>query len=109
MPMDVPTLRKLLALDPGDPLSRFALGNGLLTLDGSEEALAEAAQHLRIANSEAPEHLATYHALGQVLVRLGETEEARNVLLRGIDRVAAVGEGRGRDLGPAMQALLDEC
>jgi uncharacterized protein HemY len=106
MAMDLPKLRKLVALDANDPLSRFALGKKLFEEDGTPEALAEAADHLRFANEKAPDHLATYHILGQALIRLGRNEEARQVLQEGVRRVAAVGHGMGRDLGPAMEALL---
>src|SRR5689334_5973199 len=107
MAMDLPKLRKLLALDPEDPLSRFALGRKLFETDPTAEGLTEAAEHLHIANTKAPEHLATYHVLGQVLMKLGRNDEARRVLEAGIARVAGVGEGMGRDLGPAMQELLE--
>ena len=107
MAMDLPKLRKLLALDPQDPLSRFALARKLFETDATPQGLTEAAEHLRIANAKAPEHLATYHVLGQVLMKLGRNDEARRVLEAGIARVAGVGEGMGRDLGPAMKELLD--
>ena len=111
MAMDLPTLRKLLALDPTDPLSRFALGKKLFESapeDASAtESLVEAADHLAFANEHAPEHLATYHVLAQVLMRLGRTDEARRVLQNGLPRAESVGEGMGRDLGPAMRAMLD--
>ena len=107
MALDLAKLRKLVALDPNDPLSRFALGKKLFETDPTPEALSEAADHLRFSNAKAPDHLATYHILGQVLIRLGERDEARRVLEAGIERVAAVGEGMGRDLGPAMRELLN--
>ena len=106
MAMDLPTLRKLVALDPNDPLSRFALGRKLFETDPRPDVLAEAAEHLQFANAKAPEHLATYHILGQVLIRLGRTEQARDVLAEGVRRTALIGEGMGRDLGPAMRELL---
>jgi predicted Zn-dependent protease len=117
MAMDLPTLRKLLALDPADPLSRFALGKKLFeTADASaspeanaaDPALIEAAAHLRVANEKSPAHLATYHIYSQVLIRLGQKDEARKILIEGIRRVSAVGEGMGRDLGPAMRKMLAE-
>src|SRR5690349_6323063 len=107
MAMDVPTLRKLLALDPEDPLSRFALGKKLIETSDAPADLEEAATHLAIANGKSPGHLATYHIYGQVLMKLGRNEEARRVFTERIRRVAGVGEGMGRDLGLAMQALLD--
>ena len=108
MALDLAKLRKLLALDPSDPLSRFALGKKLFENDAGPQALEEAAQHLRFANAKAPEHLATYHILGQVLIKLGRRDEAREVLESGIARVAGIGEGMGRDLGPAMRELLND-
>ena len=107
MALDLAKLRKLLALDPNDPLSRFALGKKLFENDPTPAALEEAAEHLRVANAKAPEHLATYHVLGQVLISLGRKDEARDVLNAGVARVAGIGEGMGRDLGPAMQELLN--
>jgi predicted Zn-dependent protease len=107
MAMDLSRLRKLVSLDENDPLSRFALGKKLFEEGGGNDALIEAAEHLRFANRHAPEHFATYHILAQVLIRLGEKDEARAVLENGIQRVAGVGEGMGRDLGPAMMQLLE--
>jgi hypothetical protein len=69
--------------------------------------LNEAAEHLAFANERAPEHLATYHILGQTLIKLGRAADARRVLEEGMRRTADIGEGMGRDLGPAMRALLD--
>ncbi len=106
MAMDLATFRKLLALDPNDPLSRFALGKKLAEEGGTDDALREAAEHLRFANGKSPAHLATYHVLGGVLVKLGLKDEARRVLESGVMRVAGVGEGMGRDLGPAMRDMI---
>ncbi len=106
MAMDVAKLRKLVALDEDDALSRFALGQALFQ-EGTAEAMTEAVEHLGFANSKAPEHLATYHILGQALIKLNRKSEARDVLLAGRKRVQAVGEGKGRDLGPAMADMIE--
>ena len=106
MAMDITKFRKLVALDQDDPLSRFGLGQALLH-EGSIDALNEAAEHLIFANTKAPEHLATYHLLGQVLIQLGRNSKARCVLTAGCERASAVSEGMGRDLGPAMAELLE--
>jgi predicted Zn-dependent protease len=109
--LDLPKLRKLVALDPSDPLSRFALGRRLFeehAAGGPPDPLVEAAEHLEFANERNPEHLTTYHVLGQVLAALGRRNDARRVFEAGIQRTDAVGEGMGRDLGPAMRKLLDE-
>ncbi len=103
--MDVSRFRKLVALDEDDPLSRFGLGQALFQ-EGTNEALTEAAGHLAFANERDPHHLATYHILGQVLVKLGRNDEARAVLSAGVEKTAGLTEGMGRDLGPAMAGLL---
>lgn len=108
MPLDLAKLRKLVALDERDPLSRFALGKKLFEEADGPAMLQEAAGHLRFANQAAPDHLATYHVLGQTLLRLGLTDEARQVLRAGVEKSAAFAHGMGRDLGPLMQRLLDE-
>ncbi|HWE02834.1 MAG TPA: hypothetical protein VG326_10535 [Tepidisphaeraceae bacterium] len=109
MALDLPTLRKLVALDEKDALSRFALGRKLVESASGDDApeLAEAADHLIFANRHSPDHLATYRILGEALIRLNRKDGAREVLKEGIRRVAAVGEGMGRDLGPVMQRMLD--
>lgn len=108
--MDITKLRKLVALDVNDPLSRFALGKKLAETAAGDNApeLQEAAEHLRFANRAAPDHLATYHVLAGVLIRLQNIDEARIVLKEGIARAVQVGEGMGRDLAPAMQEMLAE-
>ena len=102
MAMDLPKLRKLVSLDQNDPLSRFALGKKLFETGIFEEAV----EHLQFANTTAPQHLATYHILSQALIQLDKIEEAKLVLQAGIPKVQSVGDGMGRDLGPAMQAML---
>src|SRR5205823_5892641 len=99
-------LRKLVALDEKDPLSRYALGQKLLEVAQGEAELAEAADHLRFANAAAPDHWATYHVLGQVLLRLGLREEARRVLEEGIRRVAAASPGGALDTSSACHQCI---
>ena len=107
MPMDLTKFRKLVAMDDIDALSRFALGQALFQQSDSPEALNEAAEHLMFANTKDPERLATYHLLGQVLIKLGRKDEARTVLVTGSTKADDVGEGMGHDLGPAMAKLLE--
>lgn len=112
MAMDLPKLRKLLALDPNDPLSRYALGRKLWEQASSDPAnthsmLAEAIGHLRFANAADPRHLATYHVLSAALIAADLPDEARPVLRAGLAKASAVTEGMGKDLGPLMAAMLD--
>ena len=107
MPMDLTKFRKLVAMDDSDALSRFALGQALFQQGDSPEALSEAVEHLMFANTKDPDHLATYHIFGQVLIKLGRKDEARTVLGTGSTKAGDVGEGMGHDLGPAMSKLLE--
>ncbi len=106
MAIDLPKLRKLLALDPSDGLSRFALGRKLLMDGGTAEELDEAIFHLRYSLEKDPSHLATYHKLAQGLVKAGRLGEAKGVLVPGVEKARAVGEGMGHDLGPIMEKML---
>jgi hypothetical protein len=107
MAMDIPTLRKLVALDETDPLSHFALGKKLFEESNGDRAmLEEAATHLSFSNAHARDHLATYHVYAKTLIALDKKGAARTVLTEGIQRVAAAGGGMGRDLGPVMEEML---
>ena len=107
MALDVSKLRRLVALDDADALSRFALEQALFQQGDSPASLNEAAEHLLFANAKDPDHLATYHVLGQVLIKLGRKDEAKSVLQIGCTKAAGVGEGMGHDLGPAMAKLQE--
>ena len=107
MPLGIEDFRKLVALDENDPLSRFALGQALARETDKPELLEEAAEHLAFTNQHDPDHLATYHILGQLLIKLNRNDEARGVLEAGIQKVAGVGDGKGKDLGPVLQQLLE--
>jgi len=102
--LDVSKFRKLVALDEDDPLSRFVLGQALFQ-EASSEVLHEAAEHLMFAN--APDHLATYHVLGLVLIKSGRNDEARAVLEVGFQKASGVTKGMGQDFGPEMAKLLE--
>jgi tetratricopeptide (TPR) repeat protein len=103
--MTVDALRKLLALDPNDALSRFALGRKLYE---SSQNLPEAVEHLRFAHRKDPSHLATYLILGRALAATGDRAGAVAVLESGYSRASLVTEGMGRDLAPAMSDLIDQ-
>jgi predicted GNAT family N-acyltransferase len=109
--MDIPKLRKLLALDPNDSLSRYALGRKLWEQANGDPAhttamLAESIGHLRFATAVDPSHLATYHVLSRALLDAGLPDEARPVIKQGLARTAHVTEGMGKDLGPLLADLL---
>jgi GNAT superfamily N-acetyltransferase len=111
--MTLEKLRRLVSLDADDPLSRFALGKKLLEVGQAEgpagrRKVAEAEGHLRFSLSRDSTHLASYFNLARCLVELRRYSDARPVILAGLERTAAVGEGMGRDLGPALEQMLGE-
>ena len=106
MALDISKFRKLVSLDEKDPLSRFALGQALFR-EGTGEAAREATDHLLFAKTHAPNHLATYHVLAQVLIKIGRTDEARTVLGEGCEKSKGMGECTGQDLGPVMAEMLE--
>ena len=99
-------IRKVLIRTPDDALLLFALGKKLIETQSPAD-LSEAITLLRRAHQLDPTHLATYQILAAALIDAGLPDEARPILMAGIERVADVGEGMGRDLGPAMQAMLN--
>jgi predicted Zn-dependent protease len=105
--MDIETLRKLVALDENDPLSRFGLGQKLSAVGETDEELREACEHLLFANEKDPEHIATYHVLAQVLIRLSLKDEAREVLTTGRQKAAVAPPGMGNDLEPVLAEMLE--
>lgn len=81
-------LREMLADDPSDPFTRYALGLELKGLGQREEALAELTGLL----AEAPNYVATYYQCGKLLHELGRSEQALAVLRKGIEVAGAAGD-----------------
>lgn len=93
-------LRAMLADDPGDPFTRYAVGLELAGL-GDHAAAVAALTELAAAS---PDYVPTYLMLGQQLQRLGRDSETIDVLKRGIEIARRLNETHA--LGE-MQALLD--
>jgi tetratricopeptide (TPR) repeat protein len=73
------TLREMLALDPDDAFTRYALAMELKGLGRMDDALAEFAEVL----TRDPAYLATYYQYGALLSTV-DTEEAVRVIRAGI-------------------------
>ena len=101
--MDIDAFRQMVTKNPKGFLGRYGLGNKLLQEGGD---LSEAAEHLQIAVQLDPTHVASHLALGRALVKLGRKEEARPVLLAGIDAAQSGRSSGGVDLVPELRALL---
>lgn len=93
-------IRALLADDPADPFLRY----GLAMEYAGQGDDATAARHFRDLITASPEYVPAYLMLGQTLVRLGDDDEAKDTLRRG---VAAAGRAGNEHAQGEMQALLD--
>ena len=101
--MDLDAFRAMVAKIPNGFLGRYGLGNKILQEGGN---LEEAIEHLRVAVSLDPAHVASQFALGRALAALGRKDEAKPVLLAGIDAATSGRSNGGVDLVPEMRALL---
>jgi len=75
----IDALRKLLAKDPRDGMSRYMLANELF----KAEQFAEAADELEAYVQDADDEGAAYRILAEAYLRLGKKDEARWALKEG--------------------------
>jgi Tfp pilus assembly protein PilF len=93
-------IRALLAEDPADPFLRY----GLAMEYAGQGDEATAADHFRDLIAASPDYVPAYLMLGQTLVRLGDDDEAKDTLRRGIAAAAKTGNEHAQG---EMQALLE--
>jgi len=93
-------LEEFLAADPADLFSRYALALELEKEQRAEEAIAQ----LRLVIDRDAGYVAAYYHLGRLLVRAGQTNEAREIYRTGLDVAAKAGDRRTRD---EIQEALD--
>ncbi|HET9844107.1 MAG: hypothetical protein K0S79_2300 [Nitrospira sp.] len=101
--MDLDSFRQMVAKNPKGFLGRYGLGNKILQEGGS---LEEAVEHLRIAVQLDPLHVASHLALGRALIGLQQPNEAKPILMAGIEAAISGRSNGGRDLVPEMETLL---
>jgi tetratricopeptide (TPR) repeat protein len=92
-------LEEMLAEDPDDPFLRYGLAMEYVS-QGDDEQAVRCFMELSIV---APDYVPAYHQWGQVLARLGRTEEARAVLQHGIRFAHQAGNAHAEE---EMQVLL---
>ncbi len=97
-------LMESLKAKPKDPFLLYALAMELAGAGRDEEAWAQ----FKILLHEQPEYLPTYYQAGMLLERLGQTEEARQILERGVKLAQEQGNTHtARELGAALAELED--
>ena len=102
MPSDrLDTLREMLADDPEDAFTRYALAMELKGRQRRVEAIAELDTLLR----EQPDYVAAYYQAGGLLHAEGRTDEAVAVVRRGLEVAERAGEDHARS---ELAELLDE-
>jgi predicted Zn-dependent protease len=101
--VDMAAFRKMVERSPNGFLGRYGLGTKIIQEGGD---LNEAVEHLRVAVQLDPVHVASHLALGRALIALGQTDEAKRILLAGIDAALSGRSSGGVDLVPEMKQLL---
>lgn len=94
-------LRETLASNPDDTFARYGLA---LELSNSGQA-EEAWEHFDYLLANHPEYSATYYQAGTFLARQGRREDARKILLIGIDVTGRQGNLHAQS---KLQKALDE-
>ena len=107
MPVDIPTLRKMVEADESDTVMRYVLGQKLLEEDGGSEALREAREHLVFVKENDPRNAAALLTLAKVLEALQETDAALLVIDEAIQRIDRSPDIDGTDLKPELEALKE--
>jgi tetratricopeptide (TPR) repeat protein len=81
-------IRQMLASEPNDVFLRYALAMELDSAGQADDSL-EAYENLM---SDRPPHVPSFFRAGQLLARLGRTEQARTTLDQGIQHAMAQGD-----------------
>lgn len=97
-------LRDSLATKPDDTFARYALALELVRGGHPDEAW----EHFRYLLEHHPDYSASYYQAGTLLANQGRTEEARQVLSKGIEVTARLGQRHAHDeLMDALGSLND--
>ena len=100
----VDALKKFIAARPGDPFPRY----GLAQEYKNAGQLAEARAEFDLLMRDHPDYTAAYLHAGNVLLALGERDEARATFERGIDACRRRGDGHAMsELEGALSAFGD--
>jgi thioredoxin-like negative regulator of GroEL len=93
-------LEAMLADDPDDAMARYMLA--MEHISAGEQA--RAIEVFRETIDRSPDYVAAYMQLGQVLVRLGQSDEAKSVWQRGVIEAQ---KQRNDHAAGEMQGMID--
>lgn len=93
-------LEQMLEANPADTFLRYSVAMACAS-EGQDE---EAVNRLKSLCESDPDHVPAWFQRGQILARLGEDDEARDVLTTGIATAQRVGDSHAE---AEMRAFLD--
>ncbi|NQV28520.1 MAG: hypothetical protein HQ518_29560 [Rhodopirellula sp.] len=93
-------LQLMLDVNPADEFLQYSVAMACAS-EGNNEAAAERLKNLCLSN---PDHVSAWFQRGQILNRLDETDEAREVLLLGVAAAQRVGDSHAE---AEMRAFID--
>ena len=96
----IEALRTMLIADPANKLARYGLAMELVKIGDVDAGLTE----FQYLMEHHPEYAAAYYHAGRVLESQGRTEEAREVMEKGIEVTTRIGDQHTRS---ELQAALD--
>ena len=97
----IAALTAILEQNPADAFARYGLAMALATEGRSEDALAEYATTLE----HSADYVPAYQMSAQLLLRLGQTDAARQRLEQGLAACERTGNAHAQS---EMQAMLDD-
>ena len=97
----VSQLKEILSQDPKNQMARYALALEFANAGQNETAILE----FRKLLVDHPAYVPAYQMLAQTLARARLTNDARDVLKKGIEQASTSGNAKARD---EMQGMLDE-
>jgi len=95
-------LEQFVAQKPADAFARYGLALECAKL-GDDQA---ATSHFQKLLEDSPQYVAGYFQFGQLLSRMGRTDEARKVLSDGIVMAQKTGDAHARDEMEAALSML---
>ncbi len=94
-------LNEILSQNPGDSFARYGLAMAYGAEGRNEEALKEFAK----TTENDPDYVPAYQMSAQTMLKLGQTDAAKNRLTAGL---AACGRSGNAHAASEMQAMLDD-
>jgi tetratricopeptide (TPR) repeat protein len=95
-------LEEFVAASPNDPFARYGLALECANTGDN----VQASEHFRQLLATHPEYVPGYYHFGQLLVRLGQTEQARKTLADGVAMAQKAGDAHAQsELQTALEGL----